>query len=178
MAIYVLIAEKNSEPDWESIKWGNCFDLQKNKGIYFHLSTVWNEVGTKTNMEISDIEDSYFQDDELIEFHRIVQEELTKSRAIQVDRWEFNLHTTYEGRIGNLKYTPSDFDSTKAYLAENFMKSYEYEVREAQRDNLIINSKKNWIKVNKVELIEFLKQLENKLSDAITRDKKVYLSYA
>ena len=142
MAIYVLITEKNSKPDWENIKWGDCLDLQKDKGIYFHLSNVWNEVGTKTNMEISDIDDSYFQDDELIEFHGIVQEELKKSRAIHVDRWEFNLHTTYEGRIGNIKYSPSDFDSTKAYLAEYFMKSYKHEVREVQRDNLIINSKK------------------------------------
>lgn len=178
MPIHLYLLPENQRPTTTILQTQDQFDLLANTGVFFHLSDMWQEIYDQTGMEISDTDDAFYQGKQLATFLALVQHELDVSKSIPLDQWTFNLQTTYHKLVDDKKYTPALYDSTRAYLAEHFMKSYKYELKSAQQANLHISVAKHWLEVKKADLLDYLAYLQESAASALAQNKRLYFRYS
>jgi phage terminase large subunit GpA-like protein len=177
MAIYVWIVDKGGTLAHSTIESQPEFDLMKDRGIYYHLSHLWEQVSKKTGMKIIDDEDAFYEESNLALFYEAVKSEITESESIPVDEWTFCSDKQIIKTIQDKEYTPDQYDTVKAYVAEWFCKSYKYEIIRATQSELTLEIRKQYYTVNKLELMRFLTTLKLKIELTIERGQRFYLSY-
>lgn len=177
MAIYVWVVEKGGIITKEILESQSQFNLMENRGIYCHLKHLWEQVSAKTGMSISDNDDAFYEQPNLSIFLDLIKNEITESQSIPVDEWTFSLDKQVVKTINNEEFTPDKYDSVKAYVAEWFIKSYPYEVIHAIQSDLILEVKKQYYTVKKLELLNFLATLKFKIEFSINQEQRLYFSY-
>ncbi len=177
MAIYVWIIDEGRTLTHSTIESQPEFDLMKDRGIYYHLSHLWEQVSNKTGIKIIDDEDAFYEQANLTLFYEAVKSEIVESESIPVDEWTFCSDKQIIKTLHDREYTPDQFDSVKAYIAEWFFKSYKYEVIRATQSELTLEIRKQYYTVNKLELIQFLTTLKSKIELSIERGQRLFLSY-
>lgn len=178
MAIHTYIIEKGEKPKTGDYSKQKSIDLQSNRAIYYHLSAMWKYIKERTDMEISDIEDAFFEEELLKTLFEIVSFEAKKTEQIPADSWIFNFETSHKKQLNGEDKILNSSDSIQVYLTEFFMKSSQYEVKSVVNKNITITVVKDWHEIHKTDLTYFLKEFLERIGDAIEMDKRLYFSYS
>lgn len=152
------------------------FQIDLNKAIYTHLQEMYNKHVQLTDKIICGGEE-IISGKEIMILIELLEEEKEKLKKIFLDEWEFQRNPKIDKKVENQIYSSSNFDSTKAYLAENSILKNNYEIRRGKINNLELTVKKNWMKITKNEILEHIEEYLKILKEAFETKKYLFFSY-
>ena len=152
------------------------FQIDSNKAVFTHLQEMYNRHVQLTDKIICGGEE-IIQGNEILTLIELLEEEQEKLKKIFLDEWEFHRNPSVDKKVGDQIYSQSNFDSTKAYLAENSITSNNYEIRFGRIDNLELIVQKKWMKISKNEISEHIQEYLKILNEAFVESKYLFFSY-
>lgn len=130
----------------------NRFVLQSDLAVFNHLEEMFNEHVKRTDKVLvgGDCLLNKHEIDILIELIEIEEERLNQ---IFLDEWEFQVRPKVVFRNHNSAKGNTEFNQTRAYLAEKAMLNSKYEIRKGKLDSYELKLKNNGFKSPKLKFL-------------------------
>ena len=107
----------------------------------------------------------------------MLENEEKKLDQIFLDSWEFQGRNKVVFRNNSKSKEATEYSSTKLYLAEKSILNSRYEIRKAKLDGFEFETKKEWTRVSKNQIFEYLNELKLILKNAIENNQIVLSTY-
>ena len=152
------------------------FVLESDIAVFFHLEEMFNEHVKRTDKMVVG-GDCILSKHDINLLVELIESEERKLESMFLDRWEFQIRPKVVFRNREEARERTDFNPTRAYLAEKSMLDSKYEIRKGELDGYEFEIEKHWFEISKKQILNYLTKLKFMLENAIEHNQIILSTY-